>query len=206
MTLDALGRDRSHEDLPADFADRQRRFQAMTAAEPRRLRESARTASEGSLAAVGEVFTQPSAIVHMPFGNVPPRVVVALRLNEYVIHGHDLLPAARRPLPVPEWFIPAALPEAINLLMRLHQRSPHKGNAASFHVHRTDGEGEWLLQVADGQAVAESRHGKADVALRGPGEGLYWVLMGRGSPQEHGIEVVGDQALAVALKEWFPGP
>jgi len=54
--------------------------------------------------------------------------------------------------------------------------------------------------------VAESGHGKADAALRGPGEGLYRVMMGRGAPQAHGVEVQGDEALAAALKEWFPGP
>ena len=37
-------------------------------------------------------------------------------------------------------------------------------------------------------------------------EGLYWVLMGRGKPEEHGVEVHGDPALAAAFKEWFPGP
>src|SRR2546427_179542 len=44
------------------------------------------------------------------------------------------------------------------------------------------------------------------VAMRGIAEGLYWVLMGRGKPEEHGVEVHGDPALAAAFKEWFPGP
>jgi uncharacterized protein (TIGR03083 family) len=206
MVLDALGRDRAGEDLPVDFADRRRRMEAMSVWEPRQLAEAAHTASEQSVAAVAEALGQPAAIVHMPFGDVPPRVVTALRLNEYVIHGHDLAPALGRALPVPDWFIPTALPDSVNLLMRLHQRSPHKGKAASFHLHRTDGEGEWILRAQDGQAVAESGHGKADVALRGPGDGLYWVMMGRGTPQEHGVEVLGDQALAAVFKEYFPGP
>jgi hypothetical protein len=30
--------------------------------------------------------------------------------------------------------------------------------------------------------------------------------MGRGRPEEHGVEVHGDRALAGAFKEWFPGP
>ena len=206
LVLDAMGRERAGEDLPSDFADRQRRFQTMAAWEPRQLHDAARTASERSLAALTEAMPRPELILKMPFGEVPPRIAATLRLNEYVIHGHDLLPALDGPDPVPEWFIPAALPDSINLLMRLHQRSPHKGKAASFHLHRTDGEGEWILRAQDGQAVAESGHGKADAALRGPGEGLYWVMMGRGAPQEHGVEVQGDEALAAALKEWFPGP
>jgi hypothetical protein len=206
MILDALGHDRSNEDLPVDFGDRQRRFQALAASDPGRLPQVARSSSERSLAAVEEVARQRGAIVHMPFGDVPPPVVISLRLNEYVIHGHDLMPAVGRAQPVPDWFILAALPESINMMARLHQRSPHKGKAASFHLHRSDGEGEWTLRAENGQATAEAGHARADAAFRGPGEGLYWMLMGRGSPQEHGVEVLGDQALAAVFKEWFPGP
>jgi hypothetical protein len=89
---------------------------------------------------------------------------------------------------------------------RTHERSPHKGKTASFHLHRTDGEGEWILRAEGGQARCETGHDRADVALRGPAAGLYWVLMGRGTPQDHGVEVHGDHALAAAFKEWFPGP
>jgi hypothetical protein len=42
--------------------------------------------------------------------------------------------------------------------------------------------------------------------MRGTAEGLYWVLMGRGKPEDYGVEVHGDPALAAAFKEWFPGP
>ena len=63
-----------------------------------------------------------------------------------------------------------------------------------------------LKRAASGEAVTESGHAKADVAMRGSAEGLYWVLMGRGKPEEHGVEVHGDPALAAAFKEWFPGP
>jgi hypothetical protein len=91
-------------------------------------------------------------------------------------------------------------------MTRLHQRSPHKGKSASFHLHRTDGEGEWVLKAEGGQAMVESGHGNADVAMRGPAEGLYWMLLGRGSLKDHGVEVHGNAALAGAFKEWFPGP
>jgi len=88
----------------------------------------------------------------------------------------------------------------------MHPRSPHKGKSASFHLHRTDGEGEWILRAEGGEAVAEPGHARADVAMRGTAESLYWVLMGRGKPEEHDIEVHGDPTLAAAFKEWFPGP
>jgi len=87
-------------------------------------------------------------------------------------------------------------------MSRLHQRSPHKGKAATFHIHRTDGEGEWTLRAENGAATAESGHARGDVAMRGSAEGLYWVLMGRGKPEENGVEVHGDPALASSFKEW----
>jgi MDMPI-like protein len=133
-------------------------------------------------------------------------VVRALRLNEYIIHGHDLIPALGRTIATPDWFIDRGLGDSFAMVARLHQRSPHKGKSASFHIHRTDGEGEWIIRAEGGQAVTEAKHGKADVAMRGPAEGLYWVIMGRGQPEEHGVEVHGDAALAAAFKEWFPGP
>jgi uncharacterized protein (TIGR03083 family) len=207
LILDATGKDRSGQDLPVDFADRHRRFQALSTWEPGKLKETAQKESEKTVAAVADAVQQaPQAIVGMPFGQVPVTVVHNMRINEYILHGHDLTPAIGRSIPIPDWFIDRALNDSVTMMMRLHQRSPHKGESASFHLHRTDGEGEWILRAADGQAVAEPGHGKADVAMRGPAEGLYWVLMGRGKPQEHGVDIQGDPALAAAFKEWFPGP
>jgi len=91
-------------------------------------------------------------------------------------------------------------------MWRTHALSPHKGKSASFHLHRTDGDGEWTLRADSGQSRSEPGHERADVTFRGPGEGLYWLLMGRGSPEDQGVAVHGDPALAAAFKEWFPGP
>ncbi len=156
MLFDALGKDRTGLDLPTDFADRRQRFEAMSTWEPARLKETARKASEEAVAAIGDAAREaPETIVNVPFGKVPIPVVRGLRLNEYIIHGHDLTPAIGRSIPIPDWFIDRALGDSINLMSRLHQRSPHKGKAASFHIHRTDGEGEWILRAADGQALTQ---------------------------------------------------
>ena len=205
--LDAMGKDRRGQDLPVDQPDRMRRFDEYATWEPAKLKAAAHKESEQAVAALAEALEQaPQTIVDVPFGKVPLPVVRGLRLNEYIIHGHDLTPAIGRSIPIPEWFIDRGLGDSINLMPRLHQRSPRKGEPASFHIHRTDAEGEWVLRAKDGEAVAEAGHAKADVAMRGTAEGLYWVLMGRGKPEEHGVEVHGDPALAAAFKEWFPGP
>ena len=207
LIMDATGKDRGGLDLPVDFADRQRRFQELTSKDAATLKRAAHHEAKETVGIIVEAVEKaPSTMVTVPFGTVPMNVVRALRLNEYIIHGHDLEPAIGRPMPAPDWFIDRALGDAITLLSRLHQRSPHKGKAASFHVHRTDGDGEWIVRAGDGQAAVETGHGKADAAFRGPGESLYWILMGRGRPDELGVEVHGDPAMAAAIKEWFPGP
>lgn len=207
LVWDATGKGRGDQNLPVDFADRHRRFEVASGWEPAKLRESAKVESEQTVAAIAEaVERSPEAIVTMPIGPVPIPVVRGMRLNEYIIHGHDLAPAIGRETAVPDWFFERALNDAVTRMVRLHPRSPHKGKSASFHLHRTDGEGEWVLRAKDGEAAAEPGHAKADVAMRGTAEGLYWVLMGRGKPEEHGVEVHGDPALATAFKEWFPGP
>jgi uncharacterized protein (TIGR03083 family) len=207
LVWDATGKDRGGQDLPVDFADRQRRFQVASTWEPAKLKETARAESQQTVAAIADALQNaPDAIVTMPIGPAPMPVLRSMRLNEYIIHGHDLGPAIGRPIPTPDWFFERALGDAVTRMTRLHPRSPHKGKSASFHIHRTDGEGEWILRAESGEAVAESGHGKADVAMRGSAESLYWVLMGRGKPAEQGVEVHGDPALAAAFKEWFPGP
>jgi uncharacterized protein (TIGR03083 family) len=207
LLLDALGKDRSGLDLPIDFADRQRRFQVLSTWEPAKLKDAAHRESEQTVTAITDALKEaPDLILTLAFGKTPLPVVRSLRVNEYVIHAHDLMPAVGRSIPAPEWFIDRGLPDSLNMMNRLHQRSTHKGKSASFHLHRTDGEGEWVIRAEGGQVVTEAVHARADVAMRGSAEGLYWVVMGRGKPEDHGIEVHGDPVLAAAFKEWFPGP
>jgi len=91
-------------------------------------------------------------------------------------------------------------------MVRLHSRSPHKGKSASFHLHRTDGEGEWVLRAKDGDAVAEAGHAKADVAMRGTAEGLYWVLMGRGKPKSTASRCTAIRRSPPPSRSGFPDP
>src|SRR3981081_2983787 len=146
--LDATGKDRAGLDLPVDIADRQQRFQSYSTWEPARLKTTAHKESKETVEAIAEAIEQaPQTIVDVPFGKVPVPVVRGLRLNEYIIHGHDLTPAIGRSIPIPDWFIDRGLGDSIALMTRLHQRSPRKGESASFHIHRTDGEGEWTLRA-----------------------------------------------------------
>jgi len=95
LLLDALGRVRSGQDLPVDFADRQRMIQEALTWEPAKLREAAHSAADQSVALIAETAEKaPDTVITMPFGVSPMPVLKALRLNEYIIHAHDLSPAA----------------------------------------------------------------------------------------------------------------
>src|SRR6202162_876606 len=72
LIWDATGEGRHGQDLPVDFADRQRRFQAVSTWEPAKLKENARKESEQTVAAVAEALQQsPETIVNMPIGPAP---------------------------------------------------------------------------------------------------------------------------------------
>ena len=44
---------------------------------------------------------------------------------------------------------------------------------ATLHFHATDGEGEWLVTVTDGEVAWEHSHAKGDVAARAPSSGRW---------------------------------
>jgi uncharacterized protein (TIGR03083 family) len=64
----------------------------------------------------------------------------------------------------------------------------------SFHLHRTDGDGEFMLAVTDGSITVTREHAKGDAALRGTAEDL-WLAMWRRRSIE-GMEFFGDEAIA----------
>ncbi len=71
---------------------------------------------------------------------------------------------------------------------------------ASLHLHRTDGDGEWLLVNDGGRIKMSLEHSKGDAAVRASGTDLLllsWERIGLDSP---GVETFGD---ADAARAWF---
>ena len=68
----------------------------------------------------------------------------------------------------------------------------------TLHFHRTDGEGEWLLQLAGDEVRITHEHAKGDAAIRAPGADLLLLVWGRVDLGEIQAEVFGDRALADA--------
>lgn len=77
-----------------------------------------------------------------------------------------------------------------------------QGSGETYHFHRTDGPGEWLIRFAPDGPVCTREHAKGDVALRGSAYDLLLFLWQR-IPVER-LEVFGDGALVTRYFELAP--
>ncbi len=77
-----------------------------------------------------------------------------------------------------------------------------QGAGESYHFHRTDGPGEWLLRFAGDDMTVTHEHAKADVAVRGTASDLLLFLWGRIPASQ--LEVFGDAALLGRYVELVP--
>lgn len=76
------------------------------------------------------------------------------------------------------------------------------GNGETYHFHRTDGPGEWLVRFEPDGVSISREHGKGDVALRGTASDLLLFLWGR-IPADR-LEVLGDASLIDRYFELVP--
>jgi len=74
--------------------------------------------------------------------------------------------------------------------------------SGSLHLHRTDGDGEWMIKAVDGTIVLTHEHGKGDAAVRGSASDLFVFAWHRGLP--HTLQFFGDEAVARAWAALAP--
>ncbi len=77
-----------------------------------------------------------------------------------------------------------------------------EGHGETYHFHRTDGPGEWLVRFQGEGATVTREHAKGDVAVRGTASDLLLFLWGR-LPAEQ-MEVLGDSSLLGRFFEFVP--
>lgn len=75
-------------------------------------------------------------------------------------------------------------------------RGAVEGLHGSLHVHTTDAEGEWWLDLDQAEPEVRREHAKADTAVRGPASDVYLWMWNRRSSD--GLEIFGDAAVAAA--------
>ncbi|MFN2560704.1 MAG: maleylpyruvate isomerase family mycothiol-dependent enzyme [Jatrophihabitans sp.] len=137
-------------------------------------------------------------------GPVPVREILLQRWLDVEVHHVDL-DLAYGQEQWPPALVELYLPGLVRLLPALRARpDADRSLSGSWHLHRTDGPGEWTVQADSEQAWVTDGHAKADCALRGPGRALLAHLLGRAD--EAAIDLFGDERLATGLKAAFPGP
>jgi hypothetical protein len=70
-------------------------------------------------------------------------------------------------------------------------RRPVEGLTGTLHLHATDAEGEWWLDLDAEGLDTRRQHAKADTAVRGPASSLYLWVWNRVAPPAAGLEVFG---------------
>ena len=157
---------------------------------------------------IGEVG-QAGADPVWAFGTLRPAGFWARRItHETAVHRADgQLATGTAPVIEPdvaadgidEWLTFVTVPDPGRADTRLAGLQPGQ----SLHVHAGDapsGQGEWLVS-RDGDGIGVRReHAKGDAALRGPASGLLLVLTRRLSPEQAGVEVLGDPAV---FRSWL---
>lgn len=119
--------------------------------------------------------------------------------QETAVHRWDAQDGAGDAEPIDAELAVDGVDEWLEVFGAAQDRRP-EGAGETLHLHRTDGEGEWLVRVhPDGIDVTRG-HEKGDVALRGSSSDLLLVLWRR-LPLDR-IEVLGDRVVAERFLGW----
>jgi maleylpyruvate isomerase len=142
-----------------------------------------------------------TGVVEREHFRAPAATLPFTRVMEVEVHHVDL----RRGYSHADWtraFVELALPETMDRLAR--RATGVSGPDATWHLHRTDGVGEWLVRRSRAGSTVTAQHAKADCAVRGAGPSLLAWLLGRTGTDDAGLEVIGDASLAAGLPSIYP--
>jgi uncharacterized protein (TIGR03083 family) len=118
---------------------------------------------------------------------------------ETAVHLYDVEEAVGRPRPIDPDLAADGIDEMLTeFLPGYLRRNRVDGLEGSFHLHCTDTDGEWSLDLSADPPVVERTHTKADTAVRGPASGLYLWLWNRASAESAGLEIFGRPEVAAA--------
>ncbi len=123
--------------------------------------------------------------------------------HETVVHRYDVEHAAGMVGPIDSDLAADGVDEllSVGMVRSMNPAKEFKYPEGSLHLHRTDGEGEWLLVPSADGLVVTREHAKGDVAVRAAARDLLLYLWGRGADN---LDIFGDQDLAKAWSEVSP--
>ena len=116
--------------------------------------------------------------------------------HENTIHRWDAEEAAGGASPIDAEVAVDGIDEVLEVGMAYRSRGGAvEYPSGSLHLHRIDGDGEWLISAVDGRLRVTREHAKGDAAVRGTAEGLLLYLWDR---SREGLECFGDQTVVDA--------
>lgn len=124
---------------------------------------------------------------------------------ETAVHRWDAQLAHGEPEPVEAALATEGIEEIFEVMVvarRGWAEHPLQGAGETYHFHRTDGPGEWLVRFAPEGPAISREHAKGDVALRGSASDLFLFLWQR-IPAVR-LEVFGDVALVERYFQLVP--
>jgi uncharacterized protein (TIGR03083 family) len=118
--------------------------------------------------------------------------------HETAVHRFDAQLAHDRTAPVEAALAVDGVDELVDtVLPTLVSDKPDASLGGSLHVHCSDVEGEWSIELQNGTVEVRHEHGKGDAAVRGAASDLLLFLWGR-LPLD-AVETFGD---ASVLANW----
>lgn len=125
--------------------------------------------------------------------------------QETAVHRWDVQQARGRVEPIEPELARDGIDEVFDIMAptsRQRGENVRQGAGESYHFHRADGPGEWLLRFVGNDMAVTHEHAKADVAVRGTASDLLLFLWGRIPASQ--LEVFGDAALLDRYVELVP--
>ena len=122
--------------------------------------------------------------------------------HETAIHRWDAENAVGDADPIDADLAADGIAEALDVAWRYQMRGPTTGYPErSLHLHRTDGDGEWLLTAVDDVLNVVHEHSRGDAAVRGTASDLALFMWNRRLPS---LESFGDGAVVDAWVAMAP--
>jgi len=122
--------------------------------------------------------------------------IIRRMAHETAIHRWDAQAAVGHPDPIDAGFAADGIDELLFVFLPAEPQL-HKGDGRRAHIHCTDVEGEWLVQMQEGAFTVVREHSKGDAAIRGPAADVLLALWER-VPFSN-VEVLGDESVPGAL-------
>jgi uncharacterized protein (TIGR03083 family) len=129
-------------------------------------------------------------------GELPPSWLWRRMAQEFAVHRWDAQAGAGDAQPIDAELAADGIDEFLEVFCALVDFSEPIG---TLHLHATDGDGEWFIDVTEGALTWQRAHAKGDVAVRGTTSDLLLLLWGRVPPDA--LEVLGDRTVLDAFRE-----